>query len=166
MSTFLEVQPTTANQWRALVLFGRNVATYKFALGHALLQLKQQGSDLVTLDELAMPYAEAICKHLKLAPRQGTSSASQFLDGCRAFNTGERTADQLQALTVQLGFNNVIGAFHRIGRTDVATRFFIDERAESKGIRLTDALFTLRGSHGGADLALENQARWRLVETA
>jgi hypothetical protein len=115
MATFLDVQPTTENQWRALVLFGRNVATYKFALGRALLQLKQQGADLISLEDLATPYAEAICEHLKLAPKQATSSSSRFLDGCRAFNAGETTEDQLRSLTVQLGFNNVIDAFHRLG---------------------------------------------------
>jgi hypothetical protein len=30
---FLEVQPSIENYWRALILFGRNVASYKFALG-------------------------------------------------------------------------------------------------------------------------------------
>jgi 5-methylcytosine-specific restriction endonuclease McrA len=166
MTTFLEVQPTTANQWRALVMFGRNVATYKFALGRALLQLRQQGSDLVALDDLAMPYAEAICEHLRLAPKQATSSSSRFLDGCRRYNAGELTDDELRNLTVRLGFTNVIDAFHRLGPADLETRFFIDERKTLKSIRLTDALFDLREERGAPDLALETEARWRLVETA
>ena len=40
---FTEVQPTLENYWRSVILFGRNVASYKFALGKSLLELSQQG---------------------------------------------------------------------------------------------------------------------------
>ena len=41
---FTEVQPTLENYWRSIILFGRNVASYKFALGKSLLELSQQGN--------------------------------------------------------------------------------------------------------------------------
>ena len=37
MTHFLDTLPTTENRWRALILLGRNTASYKFALGKALL---------------------------------------------------------------------------------------------------------------------------------
>src|SRR4030095_3016186 len=37
MTEFTEVRPTLDNYWRAIILFGRNVASYKFALGKSLL---------------------------------------------------------------------------------------------------------------------------------
>ena len=81
MTNFLDVQPTVENRWRALLLFGRNVATYKFALGRALLQLREiEPDDRIPLEELALPYAHAICEHLKNAPKQATSASSRFLD--------------------------------------------------------------------------------------
>ena len=39
MTLFTEVQPTLENYWRSVILFGRNVASYKFALGKSLLDL-------------------------------------------------------------------------------------------------------------------------------
>jgi len=33
MQTFLESKPQTESIWRSVILFGRNVASYKFALG-------------------------------------------------------------------------------------------------------------------------------------
>ena len=51
---FLDVEPSLANQWRAVILFGRNSASYKFALSEALLELSPTG-DLVRLEELALP---------------------------------------------------------------------------------------------------------------
>src|ERR1700751_1387904 len=166
MTQFLDVQPTRENHSRALVLFGRNVATYKFALGRALLELRAQPGDLVRLAELALPSPRAISEHLKAAPKQATSTSSRFLDHCRSFNQGDIGEDQLRGLTVQLGFNNVIDAFHRLGPGAPGRRFFIDERRENKGIRLTEELRALNEGVSAADLVAENEARWRLVETA
>jgi hypothetical protein len=163
---FLEVQPSIENYWRALILFGRNVASYKFALGKALLDLRTAPGDLVKLDDLALPFARNICEHLQNAPKQATSPSSQFLEACRKRNSGEISEDQLRDTTVALGFNNVIDAFHRLGPTDIPKKFFIDERSTSKGIRLTDELRTLGEIIHPNDLMSETEARWRLVETA
>jgi hypothetical protein len=38
--------------WRGIVLFGRNVASYKFALAASLLELKPASGDLVRLEDL------------------------------------------------------------------------------------------------------------------
>src|SRR3712207_4660967 len=110
---FLDVEPTLANQWRAVILFGRNSASYKFALAEALLQLSP-GGDVVRLDELALPYARAVCRHLADSPKQATNVSSRFLDECRRFNSGESSEAQLKDATVRLGFNNVIDAFHNL----------------------------------------------------
>ena len=52
---FAEVHPSLDNYWRAVILFGRNVASYKFALRKALLELTQQGKTVVPLTDLARP---------------------------------------------------------------------------------------------------------------
>jgi len=65
MTAFTEVQPTLENYWRSIILFGRNVASYKFALGKSLLELSQQGKETVTLEELAEPFSRHICGHLQ-----------------------------------------------------------------------------------------------------
>ncbi len=64
--------------------FGRNVASYKFALGQALLDLGARQQTFVRLEDLAVPYAVAICEHLQVEDRQSTSAQSQFLDACRS----------------------------------------------------------------------------------
>jgi hypothetical protein len=166
MMPFLAIEPTSQNQFRALMLFGRNVASYKFALAKALLELAQGGADLITLEELAGPYSRHLLRHLAQASKQGTSRSSRFLEACKGANTGNVSEDELRAITVALGFSNVIDAFHRLGRQDVGQRFFLDERATAGGIRITDALQELANDPTAADLASETEARWRLVETA
>lgn len=165
--TFLEVVPKLESYWRGIVLFGRNTASYKFALAKTLLGFAGQGQTHIRLEELAVPYAEALTTHLKLADRQATSTSSQFLEGCRAFNRGELDAEGLQALTVRLGFNNVIDAFHVVNQSEIPVRFFEDDRqGRTAGIVLTDDLLALAGREHGLSLPHEVEARWRLVETA
>jgi hypothetical protein len=61
---FQDAAPTPASDWRHIIRFGRNVASYKFALGRVLLELGRQQQTFVPLDDLAVPYAAAICEHL------------------------------------------------------------------------------------------------------
>jgi hypothetical protein len=49
---FYQVEPTLENYWRGIILFGKNVASYKFALAHALYDVKRDGSDLILLEDL------------------------------------------------------------------------------------------------------------------
>lgn len=163
---FLVRSPTLANEWRGIILFGRNVATYKFALAKSLLELKPAGGSIVRLEDLADPFSRHLCEHLKLADKQGTSGSSKFLETCRRFNTGELSKDGLRETTVRLGFNNVIDAFHIVNQRPIERPFFIDERQSSGGILITDRFSELLEDPQATNLAPETDARWRLVETA
>lgn len=65
---FLQYSPTLDNYWRSIILFGRNVASYKFALAKSLLEFRERGNDLITLEELAEPFSRNLCSHLAAAP--------------------------------------------------------------------------------------------------
>ncbi len=166
MSEFYEIEPSLENYWRAVILFGRNVASYKFALAKSLYDLKADGNTIITLDQLAEPFSRHICEHLKLVDKQATSSSSKFLDYCRAFNAHEIDQQTLIARTVQYGFVNVIDAFHNVHGQELPKRFFVDARKTHQGIILTDEVFQLFEAQNSQDLVDETEARWRLVETA
>lgn len=161
---FYQVDPTLENYWRGIILFGRNVASYKFALAHALYDLKPDGSDLIALEDLAVPFSEHLCRHLKHAPKQITSRSSQFIAACTQFNIGEIMRDELTAITVRQGFNNVIDAFHNVNQGEIEKRFFIDERKTHKGIRMTDNFYNLGERLQYRNFSFETDARWNLVE--
>ncbi len=163
---FTEYQPRTEDYWRSIIMFGRNVASYKFALGRALLEISPEAGRLVTLEELAAPFAAHLCTHLRTADKQGTFRQSRFLEACRKANAGEIEQQELVATTVRLGFNNVIDAFHVVGREDIACRFFLDERRPAGGIRVTDEFASLLQSPQASNLPDEAESRWRLVESA
>jgi len=162
---FYESTPNEENYWRSIILFGKNSASYKFALARSLYELKPQ-KDLLLLEEIAPVYAKSICERLDENEKQGTASNSKFLEVCKAFNQGDIDRNKLVEQTVRLGFQNVIDAFHNVVGNDIPQRFFIDERKTHGGIRLTDEFFRLAETPQFHDLAHETEARWRLVETA
>jgi hypothetical protein len=163
---FYEIEPSAENYWRAIILFGRNVASYKFALAKALYELRGHSQELIRMDELAPVFAKHISEHLRLCDKQATSSQSRFLDICRSFNNGDIQESKLTEQTIKLGFQNVIYAFHNVHGNEIPKRFFLDERSTSGGIRLTDQFYALSENPAIHDLNLETEARWRLVETA
>jgi len=49
---FLSREPRLEDYWRGIVLFGRNVASYKFALAKTLLDLNAQSGQLLSCQTL------------------------------------------------------------------------------------------------------------------
>jgi hypothetical protein len=166
VESFQATTPSLENYWRAAILFGRNVASYKFALGSALLEIGPRDDTLVRLEELAVPFARHLTRHLKLADKQATSPSSRFLEACRRFNAGELAEEELGTTTTRLGFVNVIDAFHVVNQKELPVRFFVDERRTHGAIRLTDEFHGLLQGDQARNLPGEVEARWRLVETA
>ncbi|MFC7514087.1 hypothetical protein ACFQUU_03615 [Herbaspirillum sp. GCM10030257] len=163
---FYSRDPSPEDYWRGIILFGRNVASYKFALAKALLDLKPESGQLLKMTDLAPTFSQHLTEHLKAADKQTTSRSSRFLDACRRFNHGEIDHQTLIEETVRHGFNNVIDAFHVVGDGEIPKRFYIDERATNGGIRVTDEFSALQDSFQHQNLVEEVESRWRLVETA
>lgn len=164
---FKEINPSLESYYRSIVLFGRNVATYKFALGKSLLEIAPTGKNEVTLEELAVPFSKHICEHIAKSPKQATSSSSKFLEACSNFNSGIITHDQLISTTVKLGFNNVIDAFHIVNSGAIPIEFYKKEyNGRNKKIILTDNIFELNQMVYSGNFLEETESRWNLVETA
>jgi len=162
---FKFLDPSVAATLRGVVLFGRNSASYKFALAKSVLGFAYQGTQAVAIDDLAGPFSQYICEHLKLEDRQATRDQSQFLNACRQFNNGSIAQSDLIATTIRLGFENVIDAFHVLGQGNIDNQFFLDERKTSKRILLADNFLSFAQA-GVSSYMQEVEARWRLVETA
>ena len=156
---FYSKAPAPDDYWRGIILFGSNVASYKFALAQSLLELAPQSGTLLKMSDLAPVYAEHIALHLQSCDKQGTSAGSTFLDACRRFNAGALDANGLAETTVRMGFKNVVDAFHVVGGRALDQRFFVDERFANNGLRITDAFSALQVSVRGRDLQVEVESR-------
>lgn len=166
MANFYEIEPTLKNYWRSIILFGRNTASYKFALAKALYDIHSNNKSFFTLDELAVPYVRHLCERIKSHPKQVTRDRSTFLNYLKSFNEREISYEEMIKQTVRYGFNNVIDAFHNVHGREVANRFFIDERKSKNGIELTENFFLLSEKFQYLNLQEETESRWRLVESA
>ena len=60
----------------------------------------------------------------------------------------------------------MIDRFHEVNGSAIPCKFYIDERKESGGIRITENFFELNELLESENLPSEVEARWRLVETA
>ena len=167
VEVFKEQYPSLESYWRSIILFGRNVASYKFALAKSLLEIAPTGKTVISLEELADPFSRHICKHIKNAPKQATSQNSRFLDACKNYNAGMISHRKLLDTTVSLGFNNVIDAFHVVNNGAIPVEFYTkDYQPRNKKIILTDNVFKLQETPYSDNFTTETESRWNLVETA
>ena len=80
MSIFFENDPTLQSYWRSIILYGRNVASYKFALGKALIDLNKKPNDLIKLEDLSEPFSNHLCEHLKVNEKQILNEFVEIID--------------------------------------------------------------------------------------
>jgi len=167
MDLFRVDDPSLESQWRSIILFGSNSATYKFAFAQALLELASAEKTHVTLAELADPFSRNIIRHLKTSDKQGTAPSSKFLDYCRDYLGKRISHAELIEKTVRFGFVNVIEAFHNVKGEATIDPFYEDwKKAGEKGIVITDNLLKLKESSHFDSFGYEVEARWNLVESA
>ncbi|MVN79270.1 HNH endonuclease [Hymenobacter sp. HMF4947] len=159
--------PSLESQWRAIILFGKNSATYKFAFAQALLELVGTQTTTITLADLAEPFSRHLVRHLQQYDKQGSAASSQFLTACRRFIAQELTQADLLAHTEKLGFVHVIEAFQVVNLGPIPRPFYEKHLVNGKPhLVLTDALLQLKESFHFQNFAREAEARWQLVETA
>ena len=160
---FIERNPSLESCWRAIILQGRNTASYKFALAKSLLDIQVNNTNIDKKD-LAIPFAHNLATRLKANPKQTVGrNEGKFISACKGFNAGEIDEDELQTITAREGFKYVLDAFHTVARDEVPFRFF---EAEKDSITLTDNFYNLLKSAQRQNLEFEVDARWRLWETA
>ncbi len=164
---FIEYEANEYENLRYIILYGRNSASYKFALGKSLFDLAIQGEEVVSIEKLAVPFSKHVCEHLKHSPKQVTKGKGPFLKACEDFNNGLISKEKLLEKTVRNAFGDVIKRFHTVERTATPISFFKDETKEGKSGNIIISPETFKIAHESAfDLTEEIESRWRLVETA
>ena len=164
---FQKNDPSLESQWRAIILFGTNSATYKFAFGKALLKLTSKETNSITLMDLSPLFVKSVLEHIKQNDKQGNSTSSTFLNACRNYNHGEISYDNLLSITEKYGFANVVDAFQNVNGDIIPNKFYEkDYSGKSKRIVITDDLLRLKESTQFTNFESEVEARWSLVETA
>ena len=154
--------------WKAIILFGRNQATYKIALGKVLVGAVKDGShsELKWL-ELSTRFFDEYSTRLanNPMPQQLTPGRITTMERIHlAHISGALNRDEAIQQVSLNAFVDVIPRFHTlVGSHDRVPAFY--EIEFGKRLILTDALFTaLNASLPEVDSELE--ARWSLLEGA
>jgi len=169
MTSFVSRNLSLQEYWRAIILYGENVTSYKFALAKTLLEINPDEGQLIKLDELSPIFSKHLCTHLKDNSKQGTSPTSKYFDLCRKYNLdkdGGVTKEELYDATTKNAFGDVIERFHNVNGRAIDNPFYIDEVKLNKGIKVTSEFSKLKESEQFINLDFETEARWNLVETA
>ena len=161
--SFIDINPSLETYWRAIILLGKNTASYKFAWAKTLLDTKLNNS-LVKVEDIALNYALSICDHLKKNNKQHTGISNTFLEDCRKYNKRQINDEQLHESSIKNGFNYVIDAFHNVAGNKVP--LFYESMKKEKAIKVTDNFYKLLENNDKNNFSLEVNSRWRLWETA
>jgi hypothetical protein len=153
------------DRWRAIVLYGRNAATYKIALGKVLLRFAAAETTTIDMPELANAFLEAYRTRLATPRRQMLVSGRRTLMERVVAGLSAGTLEHHQAVEIvaRQGFNDVIPRFHVLPTTQVQERFYVEDGYR---LRIDDSLIALARSPEAAGLGSELDTRWSLLETA
>ncbi len=168
MATRFQINdPSIESQWRAIILFGKNSATYKFAFAKALLEIVEKQQTRISLSELSIPFANSIVEHLRVTEKQGNSPSSKFLEGCRKYLNQLISKEELYGITEKHGFVYVVDAFQNLNGGVIPDKFFEKNfHSGKKEIVISDNLLKIKELFQYRNLEQEVEARWKLVETA
>ena len=163
---FVSISPTLQDYWRSIILFGRNTASYKFALANSLLHFGNNQNDKIKSEDIASVFSQNICDHLKVNDKQAISASNSYLDKCREYNLGKLDHDELINATISDGFRYVFDAFHNIPGGKLPVTFYSRAQGKNGSVTLHNEFFELIENTSSSDLLKESEARWSLVETA
>jgi HNH endonuclease len=159
---------TPKDCWRAVVLYGRNSATYKIALATCLIDFAQQGKTYVSMSELAQSFFHVYRERLEHGAKQGTGGKTELERAVEMFRDGTLSEAQAIERVERRGFSDVIERFHTVTYDAVPHAFYVEDKqgAVRKGIHLTDNLLATFESTADPLFVSEVGSRWDLVEAA
>ncbi len=151
--------------WRAIVLFGRNTATYKIALAHCLARFVEAGATDVSMPELAEVFFDLYAERLTAGrPQLAHAGRLTVMERVVAlYRLGRLDRDAAIERVAAEAFDDVLPRFHTLYRGTSGAPFY---EATPAGLTLTDRAFTVLGGPERSALLDELGARWDLLEGA
>lgn len=151
---------------RAVLVFGKNSATYKFALAKTLLELNP--SSEMKYGDIGQIFLKHLVEHHQICPHQHNRGETKLTRAIDDHLAGKLPWDRLFDVAEESIYNNVFDAFHKLGGGEIerSAALFEHDR-EHKKITLTDSLNSLQENEEVKSVLLaETEARWRVVEEA
>lgn len=154
--------------WKAITLYGLNVATYKPALASCLLKFAKKDINTITWEDLSHAFLTEYIARLKdnPMPQQTNSGRQTKLERLiQQLNLGNITFSQACDAVAHEGFTDVVPRFHNIGTNKSFAQSYFYEFEYGKKLKIKDTLFEIVANDYSA-LLEETNARWSLLEGA
>lgn len=150
---------------RTIILFGRNVSTYKFALASTLLSLKPKNT--ITYEELRDEFIKSLLCHYQNNPHQYQAGENNLTKAFDQFKIDNNWNNLLKAAERNI-YNNVFDAFHNVGGSSIKKEHIIFEHLpKERKLVLTDNINAILEKPDLIQILLsENESRWMVVEEA
>jgi 5-methylcytosine-specific restriction endonuclease McrA len=165
INKFYNYDNSVVSTIRTIVLFGKNVSTYKFALASTLLNLRPKNQ--ITYEDLRDDFIGALLSHYQKNPHQYQSGENSLT---RAFDKYKLDGNwsELVKIAEKNIYNNVFDAFHNVGGGQIKKEHILFENLpHEKKLVLTDNINEILEQHNLIDLLKnENESRWMIVEEA
>jgi hypothetical protein len=159
-------EPEHLTATRAIIVFGKNSATYKFALLKTLMD--QPATTELKYEDIGVPFLTHLLEHHRTCPHQFNRSSTQLAKAMDDHIAGDMGWDKLFSIAERNIYNNVFDALQNVGGGTIAEneRLFRHEKNGRK-IVLTDALHAIQEDPiTRFAISKETEARWRVVEEA
>lgn len=162
---FIERETSPVSTLRTILLFGRNVSTYKFALADTLLKAK--ANSILSYQDLRDSFLNSLYEHYIKNPHQYQAGSNAITKAFDQFAV-DKDWEKVIPIAEKNIYNNVFDAFHNVGGSSIKSDFILFEHDRAnKQIILTDKIHQLiESSDIAAQLVKENQSRWVIVEEA
>ncbi len=159
-------QQTPVDVTRSILVFGKNSATYKFALSKTLLEMAPVSE--ASYAEIGENFLRHLVEHHKICPHQNKRDGTDLSKAMDKYVANNLSWNEVFGVAEKSIYNNVFDAFHNIGGGSIDKRCSLFEHDKlRKKIVLTDNLNLLQSNDTvKADLLSESEARWRVVEEA
>jgi hypothetical protein len=148
--------------WKAITLFGLNVATYKPALGKVLLKVAQSGKSEISWDDLSLHFFEEFRDRIEKTqmPQQSNPGRLSKLERIvKKHNLGKISENEAIMTVGREGFNDVIPRFHTIGQNSNFAKDYFYKIEFGKKLIIKDSLLDISET-AFIELEGELEARW------
>ncbi len=158
---FYSSDKSVASTVRTIVLFGRNVSTYKFALASTLLNLKPK--NFITYEDLRDEFLKSLLSHYQKNPYQFQAGKNSLTKAFDQYKIDGNWNDLLKIAEKNI-YNNVFDAFHNVGGSSIKKEHILFEHLpKEKKLVLTDNINAILEQHNLLEiLKNENESRWMI----
>ena len=162
---FYSSEKSVESTIRTIVLFGRNVSTYKFALASTLLKLKPK--NFITYEDLRDDFLKSLLSHYQRNPHQYQAGKNSVTIALDQYKIDSNWNNLLKTAEKNI-YNNVFDAFHNVGGGIIKKEHILFEHLpKEKKLVLTDNINSLLEQQNLIkELMNENESRWMIVEEA